>query len=408
VSKKKIEQLSDNQIKQWIKSKPPIETKLCDGNYLYLRMCQKNTPYFIFRVRLKTNTGIKNTWQSIGEYPTTTLAMARDKARGMRTLVARGINPIDYSSDVAKLGLKFGEVCGLYTMQYFPTIRDSSKDNWVTVMSRTAVLNNIVMEKITEADIKEILKKADGSPSVAAGILQRLKSVFNWAVDEGYIPNNPITNLRRSFKVTPRERYLQPYEIKTFFNTLANDHIPLVTIKVAIYSLAILLTRREELLSLKWQDVDLTTGRIVIRQTKTIKDFTIIIPAQLIKLWTKLRNLHPDSQYVFGCRKTHYSGMHVCKHIVEAAERYSMQKFTPHDFRRTGMTLLAEQGHRHDVIDAALGHSISGVKKHYLKSNLLEERKKLLQDWADYIDSLLEIENKPVGTNWLWIDLARL
>jgi hypothetical protein len=72
------------------------------------------------------------------------------------------------------------------------------------------------------------------------------------------------------------------------------------------------------------------------------------------------------------------------------------------------MTLLAEQGQRHDVIDAALGHVIPGVKKHYLKSNLLEERRKLLQNWADYIDSLLKIENKPVGNNWLWFDLAKI
>ena len=399
--RKLTNQLTDNKIKDFIKSKPVTGTEICDGDNLYLRMYQLK-PYFVFRVRMKTNIRIKVSWYSIGSYPELALTKAREIAKGLRALVARGINPIDYSSDVEKLGLKFGEVCALYTKQYFPTIRDSSKNTWVTVMARTVILNNIVMEKITEADIKEVLKTADGSPSVAAGILQRLKSVFNWAVDEGYIPNNPITNLRRSFKVTPRERYLQPYEIKTFFNALATDHIPLIIVKVAIYSLAILLTRREELLSLKWQDVDLATGRIVIRQTKTIKDFTIIIPTQLIAMWTKLRNLYPNSPFVFGCRKAHYSGMHLCKHIVEAAERYGMEKFTPHDFRRTGMTLLAEQGHRHDVIDAALGHSISGVKKHYLKSNLLEERKNLLQNWADYIDSLLDAENKPVGNNWLW------
>ena len=86
-------------------------------------------------------------------------------------------------------------------------------------------------------------------------------------------------------------------------------------------------------------------------------------------------------------------------------ERYGMNKWTPHDLRRTGMTLLAEQGHCFDVIDSALGHVIVGVKKHYLKSNLLQERKELLQKWAAYIDSLLAPENQPVGNNWLWYSL---
>jgi len=63
---------------------------------------------------------------------------------------------------------------------------------------------------------------------------------------------------------------------------------------------------------------------------------------------------------------------------------------------------------RHEVIDSALGHVLTGIKKHYLKSNLLKERRKLLQGWADYIDSLSETENKPVGNNWLWLDLAKL
>lgn len=410
MSKKTIEQLSDSQIKQWIKSKPPLESKLCDGNYLYLRMCQNNTPYFTFRVRLKRNTGIKNSWQSIGAYPATTLAMARDKARGMRTLVARGINPIDYSSDVAKLGKTFGEITELFTAQYFPTIKIRSIEKWHSTMRRTYILNNVIMEKITEADIKDIMQKADkdGTKSIAAGILQRMKMIFKWAKNDGYIPHNPTLEMERSYKIGVRERYLQPNELKHFLNSMCNDKTIVALPKAVIYSLLVLLPRKEELLRLKWQDVDLDSGRIVLRETKNITNFTIIVPSQIINLWGKLRELYPDSQYVFAGQRTHYRSTSLRKELMHMIDKYNMEWFTPHDFRRTGMTILAEMGNRHEVIDIALGHVLTGVKKHYLKSHLLEERRKLLQDWADYLDTLLNTEAKPVGNNWLWINLANL
>lgn len=410
MSKKTIEQLSDNKIKQWIKSKPPIETKLCDGDYLYLRMCENNTPYFTFRVRLKTNTGIKNSWCSIGEYPSVSLAMARNKARGMRTLIARGINPIDYSSDMAKLGKTFGEVTELFTAQHFQTIKIRSIEKWHSTMRRTYVLNNVVMEKITEADIQDIMHKADkdGTKSIAAGILQRMKMIFKWAKREGYIPHNPTLEMERSYKIGVRERYLQPNELKHFLNSICSDKTIVALPQAVIYSLLVLLTRKEELLRLKWQDVDLDSGRIVLRETKNITNFTIIIPSQIIGLWRKLRELYPNSQYVFAGQRTHYRSPSLRKELMHMIDKYNMEWFTPHDFRRTGMTILAEMGNRHEVIDSALGHVLTGVKKHYLKSNLLEERKNLLQNWADYIDSLLEAKNKPVGNNWLWIDLANI
>ena len=247
------------------KSKPAIETKLCDGDYLYLRMCQDNTPYFTFEIRLKTNTRIKNSWCSIGEYPTVSLATARNKARGMRTLVARGINPVDYSSDVAKLGKTFGEITELFTDQYFPTVKIRSIEKWHSTMRRTYVLNNVVMEKITEADIQDIMHKADkdGTKSIAAGILQRMKMLFKWAKREGYVPHNPTLEMERSYKIGVRERYLQPNELKYFLNNMGIVALP----QAAIYSLLVLLTRKEELLRLKWQDVDLAK----LKKTATIK-----------------------------------------------------------------------------------------------------------------------------------------
>jgi integrase len=62
--------------------------------------------------------------------------------------------------------------------------------------------------------------------------------------------------------------------------------------------------------------------------------------------------------------------------------------FTLHDFRRTGSTLLHENGYASDVIEKALGHTVGGVKGIYNKATYIEQRREMLQFWANYLDGL--------------------
>lgn len=399
--------LNDHQIKQWLKTMPAIRSNLGDGNGLYLRMYSNNKPSFVCHVLLKTAVGNKRTWHTLGKYPELTLEQARKKASGIRTLTANGINPATYSSDIAKLGKTWGEVHELYKAEHVSHLRPRSIEAWNSTMQRMHVLNNAPIEKITELDLHLVMDKADksGAKSVSAGLLQRTKQVFKWAKKEGYLTSNNLIGMDRTYKVNVVERYLQPQEIELFFNQLFADNSVLAITKAVLYSLLICLNRKNELLNLKWENVDIETGRVIIEQTKAISNFTMIVPQQVINIWIKLRELNPDSPYVFANNSKFYHEVTLRNDLNWLLERYGIKKWTPHDLRRTGMTLLAEQGNRFDVIDSALGHVIVGVKKHYLKSNLLQERKDLLQKWADYIDTLLKPENKPVGNNWLWYSL---
>ncbi|HRG62242.1 MAG TPA: tyrosine-type recombinase/integrase [Burkholderiales bacterium] len=399
--------LTDNMIKQWIKSRPPVRSTINDGRRLYLRMYKDNQPSFWFFVTLKTASGTKKTWYTLGKYPELTLEQARKKANGVRTLIANGINPATYSSDIAKLGKTWGEVHELYKAEHVSRLRPRSIESWNTVMQRMQVLDNAPIEKITEIDLQLIIDKADksGAKSVSAGLLQRTKQVFKWAKKEGYLTSNNLIEMDRTYKVNVVERYLQPQEIASFYNQLFADNSVLAITKAVLYSLLVCLSRKNELLNLKWENVDIETGRVIIEQTKAISNFTMIVPQQVLQVWLNLRKLNPDSPYVFATKSKSYHESTLRNDLNWTIGRYGIKKWTPHDLRRTGMTLLAELGHRFDVIDSALGHVVAGVKKHYLKSNLLQERKELLQKWADYIDTLLNTENKPVGNNWLWYSL---
>lgn len=396
-----INQLTENKIKTFIKDNKSI---IADGDNLYLRKGSKKL-YFTYRLRLTTNTGIIQGWHHIGSYPSISLSTARAKAREIRSLVERGINPKTYKSNHPKLGKTFVEIVELYKTKHFQSLAKNSIAKWICTMKRAEILNNIIMDKIIETDILEVLNNADKSnaTSISAGILQRIKAVFKWAKKEKYIINNPTIELEKSYKVMPRERYLEQRELAHFFNSLFADSSIVALPKIIFISMATLMLRIEELMSIRWQDVDTKTGRVVIKQTKSIKDFRLIIPTQILELWLRFKDISPDTEYVFPFRKKYFRSVNVRNILNTLIIKYNMERFTPHDFRRTGMSLLSEQGHSHNIIDAALSHVVKGMDAFYMKSHLIEERAKLLNAWYRYIESLLNIENKPVGNNWLWI-----
>ena len=75
--------------------------------------------------------------------------------------------------------------------------------------------------------------------------------------------------------------------------------------------------------------------------------------------------------------------------------------FTVHDLRRTGATLLSESGYPSDYIEVALNHSKGGMKQVYQRSQFIEQRKKMLQDWADRLDALIKPELLPYDKEFI-------
>jgi integrase len=70
------------------------------------------------------------------------------------------------------------------------------------------------------------------------------------------------------------------------------------------------------------------------------------------------------------------------------AMSFPIPPFTIHDLRRTGSTILHEQGFPSDVVEKALNHTIGGVRGVYNRAEYADQRKAMLQSWADYISAL--------------------
>lgn len=357
---------------------------ILDGNNLYIRKNATTTTWY-YRVTFFGNTGLKRSWLAIGNYPQMTLQAAREEAEKIRELVNKGINPITLlSNNTDRVGKTFAYVLNEYQAGYFKTIKSNTKKNFINAMRYALPLHGINMEAISEFDILDIvsqIRKA-GTDSVANSFLQYVKRLFSYARNEGYILDNKIRDLKCNYSPKQRSRYLQPKELKQLLSSLLPDSSIPLDIRIGIYSLLILMLRRSELVDIKWCNIDLKSGRVMVERTKTIENFTLIIPMQLRQLWLLLNSRENNKLFSFSDHTLY-------RYIVEVAAKYQIKRFTPHDLRRTAMSLLAEQGYDYLVIDSALAHTIKGVNKSYLKSNLLHKRAELQQSWANYIDKLL-------------------
>lgn len=363
---------------------------LRDGDNLYLYQ-NKTSCVWKIRTQHKTGAQTKYSWKTIGDAADISITKARAKAEEMRGLIRQNINVHTHTKETTLLGKKFGEIVDIYIQQSKRNLKPQSKNKLVAVINKASILNNTIISKITENDIAHVIERVKRkSPSTAATLLRELKSIFSFAYDEKYMINKLDINLKARYKINHRTRYLDECKLGKLFKQLANDvDIPLV-IKVAIYALFITMLRRDELLTLAWEDVDLSHQKITIRNAKRIDNFIVRIPHQLVEQLRELRQQMPNKKYVFSCRSYRYSGDTLCRYCKDLGIKYGIGEFTPHDARRTGMTLLSDRGHSYKVIDMALGHVQQGVNKSYLKTHLSEPRAQLLQDYADLIDELAQ------------------
>ncbi|MEA9878710.1 site-specific integrase, partial [Xanthomonas campestris] len=161
-------------------------------------------------------------------------------------------------------------------------------------------------------------------------------------------------------------------------------------VRSALRLAPLLFARPGELVRMRWTELDLDAGQWRYFVTKTKRTHIAALSTQAIEI---LRDLHPltgRGEFVFpGGRdpRKHMSG----NAILVAARRCGIEKdeSTIHGFRHMASTLLNEMGHWNpDAIESALTHKMPGVRGIYNQAQYLDERRKMMQSWADNLDTL--------------------
>jgi integrase len=369
-----------------------------DGRGLNVEVLPSGKLSWIFRYRFRG----KPEKVMIGRYPEMTLKRAREERDKRAGILAGDQSParakrLSRQTLTAEMTLKdFGE-------RYFAEIvekrwRDPGNIRRWLDKDIYPWLGAKCLREITAADVQVIVfrKRDHGAVASAAKIRGLLNGIFDYALACQLILSNPVRALPLRFVTTTRARTraLSPAEISTYLRELYKSNIRR-QFKVALHLILLTLVRKSELLMACWDEVDAAAGEwnIPAARTKNQKPHVVYLSRQATVLLEELKGLASGSPLVLPGRSslTRPFAHNALNKALEGIN-FELAPFTIHDMRRTASTLLHEKGFPSDVIEKALNHTIGGVRGVYNRAKYAEQRREMLQFWADYVDKLAREE----------------
>jgi integrase len=401
--------LTDNEIRRYDSPKnwPSKRLLLTDRGGLALDVLPSGVRSWVFRYRSKAGVRSKMT---IARYPDLSLRAAREERDKLAGQVARGVSPA-HEQKAQKLEQKEREegrgsdpTLGQFTERWYrelvlpPKGRNHRRnpkpvrgclDNQIL-----PALGHRILKEITKTEIRKMLFEKRNAGYETAALFQRqiLRSIFDYAVVEELLEFNPVLLIPKDSCgcISNRERDLSDHEVREFLETVDASSTAR-PIKIAVRLLLLTMVRKGELLRAKWLhfDFDKAEWHVPREHSKTGKPHIVPLAPQALALFRELQVLACGSPYVLASR------YHIIKPMCldtpnKALDEltFDMPHFVVHDLRRTAATRCAEAGFASDVIERALNHVRGGIRGVYNRSELLEQRREMLNWWANRIDAL--------------------
>jgi integrase len=268
--------------------------------------------------------------------------------------------------------------------------------------NHAAPLHKIRLAEIDRRTIAQRLGEIETSsgPVARNRVRSTLSAFFAWAVTEGLLDANPVQGTAKLDEGGSRERTLTPTELGELWSVLDAEPNPQFTDIVRL----LILTgqRREEIGGLRWNEIDLDRGLVVLppERTKNSRQHEVPLSHQARAILAR-QPKRKGRDFIFGIGQAGFSGWSKCKERLDqallAARRQTNRKPKPlpdwrfHDLRRTAATQMAELGIQPHVIEAVLNHVSghkSGVAGIYNRATYAEPMREGLQRWADWLDQI--------------------
>lgn len=413
--------LTDSQVKAAKPQGKPY--KLSDSHRLYLLVSAKGAKYWKWNYRLDG----KDCTYSLGEYPEVGIQKARELRDAARKLVTEGVHPLDHKKELIRLRKQEAAATFWSVAQDWIAFKRPSwspyyakqVDTYMGRYVRDSELGSIPVAKVTTADIVEMVRavaarsskgvserKATGAPTIAINLRQWCSAVFRFAIVAGKLQNNPIGDLQlQDVVIRPKvknNRPLRPDELRQLLCALDGYKQGTRSVRIAIELLLLTFVRTGELRMATWGEFSLDEGLWTIpsvrMKVKDAGDHVVPLSKQAVRLLRELREISTfttsnSSSLLFQNQRRSDSCMSATT-INRALERMGFNGkdtigFAAHGFRGTASTLLNERGFRHKVIEFQLAHKEKNkVAGAYNKAEYLDERVSMMQQWADYVDTL--------------------
>ena len=394
---KRIVPLTDMKVQKAKPQNKPVT--LFDGGGLFLLVTPSGGKLWRFKYRYDG----KQKLLALGAYPEVSLADARQKREDARKLLAGKNDPGAVRKAQNQANTQKSETFETIAREWFKKFSQRWKETHSSRIIRSLerdVFPWIGTQPIAEIKAPELLAvlrrvETRGTLDTVHRIRTICGQIFRYAVASGRAERDPSGDLKGAIP-PPQEGHMaaiiEPAKVGELLRAI-DGYQGSVAVQCALKLAPLVFVRPGELRNMEWVEIDFENAQWNIPSAKMkMKEPHIVpLPTQALALLTAIKSLTSASRYVFPSGRSFDRPM--SNNAILAALRrmgYTKDEMSGHGFRAMARTILDEVLQvRTDYIEAQLAHRVRDpLGRSYNRTHHLNERRKMMQTWADYLDGL--------------------
>ena len=388
--------LTDTKIRSAKPGEKPV--KLSDEKGLYLLVAQAGGKWW----RLDYRFSGKRKTLSMGVYPDVGLKGARERRDEARKLLADGIDPGEHrkvrkAAKLERASNSFEAVAREWFAKHSLNWATTHADKIIQRLEKDVFpwLGDKPIAEITVPELLTVLRRIEnrGALDTAHRAHQNCGQVFRYAVATGRCERDPSGDLRGALVPAKHKHFAaitDPSAVGELLRAIDGFRGTFV-VQCALKLAPLFFVRPGELRKAEWQQFDLEKGEWRYFVTKTRSEHLVPLSSQAVAILQELHPLTSTNKFVFPGRDPQ-------KPMSEAAVNAALRRMgydtkteiTGHGFRAMARTILHQElGMKPEVIEHQLAHRVpDALGTAYNRTKFLKERRKMMQQWADYLEKL--------------------
>jgi integrase len=373
--------------------------KLAAGGGLYLEVMPNGSKCWRWKYRF----GSKEKRLALGVYPEVSMSTARGGRDQARAVLRQGRDPsAERKADKARAVLEGANTFEAVAREWLEGQRRSMSPTTYAKAKRTLKTNvfpwigSRPVADLEAPEVLAVLKRIEGrgANETAHRVRARMGQVFRYAIAHGVATRDPTADLRGALAPAVTRSHAaitDPAKVADLLRAI-DGHAGQFVTRCALKLAPMLFVRPGELRRAEWSEFDLDAAqwRIPAAKMKMREEHVVPLASQAVDILRELQPLTGRGKYLFPSLRSPQEPM--SENTVNAALRrlgFDKDTMTGHGFRALASTRLNELGWKPDVIERQLAHAERNkVRAAYNRAQRLTERRKMMQAWADYLDSL--------------------
>ena len=361
-----------------------------DGDTLYLCVKASGAKSWIQRITID---GRRHDI-GLGAFPVVSLAKARERAFANRVAIADGQNPL--AEKIKARIPTFREAAEKTIEANRPRWRNPKTDrNWTAALERHAfpILGNMCVDRIGREDVLRVLTPLwTSKPEQARKLRRRIRATLAWCQAQGHIEHNiageAIDGALPAQPAVKQHLRALPYRDVAAALATVDSSRASPTAKLCLRFTVLTAARSGETRGATWTEIDLQAGewRIPASRMKSGVEHRVPLSDGALAVLQRALPLRNHSDLIFPSparRGRPLSDMALTKVLRDSG---LADRATAHGFRSSFRDWCAETGKPRELAEAALAHAVAGVEGAYFRSDLFERRRRLMADWAGYLN----------------------